>query len=254
MKLYYCKTINNFGDELSPIIVKNMANRLFPFTSYITRGKLLAVGSILKALRPNDTVWGTGAMYDEPIKPPPNVKWLAVRGPLTRNLIEDEVPEVYGDPALLMPKFYMPKQINHKKYKIGLIPHIIDKKLFSQVAANSIKFIDLNDNPYKVIDEMNQCESVISTSLHGIIVAEAYGIPAAWLRVSDNIKGGDFKFNDYFLSTGRDKQEVVDYRKTMNNINIFRIAKEILPTPTINTEALEEAFNIEFNPDPKDFL
>lgn len=253
MKLYYCKSIDNFGDNISPFIIRSMLGKSMPFTSYITRGKLLAVGSILKALRENDTVWGTGAMYDEPIIPPNGVKFLAVRGPLTRDRIQAEVPEVYGDPALLMPKFYQPKT-RKKNYKIGVTPHIIDHHLFEGVSASNIKMISLKGDPRGIIDQMVQCETIISTSLHGIIVAEAYGIPAVWLRVSDNIKGGDFKFNDYFLSTGRDKQKPQDYRKTINNLNIFRLARLTLPEPKIDTTQLEEVFNTEFRADPKEFL
>ncbi len=247
-KLYYNRNGNNFGDMLSPILVGYMAKEEQRFTSYITNGKLLAIGSILKALKENDIVWGTGSMYDQEIISPPNVEWLAVRGPLTRNLIDAEVPNVYGDPALLMPKFYTPKKINGNiKYRIGIAPHTIDYYLFKDLHSPNINVIDLTMPPLKVIDELNKCETIISTSLHGIIVSEAYNIPCTWLRVSDNIKGGNFKFNDYLLSTGRQATEPVDYRKTLNSVNIYRIAKETLDKPIINTDALEKAFYRRFN-------
>ena len=51
---------------------------------------------------------------------------------------------------------------------------------------------------------MTACAYIVSSSLHGICVAEAYGIPAVWVRLADNIVGGEFKFRDYYASTGRD--------------------------------------------------
>jgi hypothetical protein len=45
--------------------------------------------------------------------------------------------------------------------------------------------------------------ATLTTSLHGIITADALGIPNHWLRVSENVFGGDWKFLDYFSAVGR---------------------------------------------------
>jgi len=107
-----------------------------------------------------------------------------------------ECPEIYGDPALLLPLFCKPKE---KEYKIGIVPHYKDYK---QVSANYKKYKIINvvnKNPLNVAKEISSCEYIISSSLHGIIAAHAYGIPAARVTFS-KIYGDGSKFEDYCAS------------------------------------------------------
>ena len=239
----YCKTERgNFGDELTPIILNWISDRPIEYVSYAEKGKLLSLGSIMTRWKENDIVWGTGTMYDKDIVAPKGVKVLAVRGPLSKQKIKGvEVPEVYGDPALLMPKIYTPKQLP-KRYKVGIIPHYVDQDRFMISDPNTL-IINVGDNPLSIIDQINSCDIIVSSSLHGIIVSEAYGVPAVWLQVSDKVLGGDHKFNDYFLSTGRTIRKpirVVDFK--INSKMINSIIQAPLPKPTINTDALEASF------------
>jgi pyruvyltransferase len=48
-----------------------------------------------------------------------------------------------------------------------------------------------------------ECEKIISSSLHGLIISDAYGIPNARVNVSNKLFGGDFKFIDYYKSVDR---------------------------------------------------
>jgi hypothetical protein len=48
----------------------------------------------------------------------------------------------------------------------------------------------------------------VSSSLHGIIVAHAFGIPAAWLRWSDKLSGDGVKFRDHAALVGLSMQPV----------------------------------------------
>ena len=52
----------------------------------------------------------------------------------------------------------------------------------------------------KVISEIVESEKIISSSLHGIILAETYKVPALLLLEKGK---SQFKYEDYYFSTGR---------------------------------------------------
>lgn len=110
----------------------------------------------------------------------PLKKVHAVRGPLTRNLILSqgiECPEIYGDPGLLVSKIYKPNF--KKKYKLGLIPHYVDKEnkyvnYLKNKYPNEVLVIDIQSSFKNVIDNINKCEMIASSSLHGVITAQMH--------------------------------------------------------------------------------
>lgn len=124
----------------------------------------------------------------------------AVRGPLTASVLSNngfDCPKVYGDPAILMPLFYQPN-INKQPGKVLIIPHFSKVDKYSQEFEN---VIDTRTNKWEwFIDEIVSAEKVISSSLHGIILAESYGIPTVMLN---DYPGDRFKYDDYYQSTGR---------------------------------------------------
>lgn len=193
---------NNAGDMISRPILEALGMEV-DLVNRNKRGKLLATGSIMTALRDGDTVWGSGCIRDKEIKAPPASEFLAVRGPMTRKLIKGaHISAVYGDPGLLLPLIYHP--VVAKRHKLGILPHYIDKVA---VDSSTGHLIDIQASWQTVIDEILSCERVVSSTLHGIVFCEAYGVPVTWAKYSDNIFGGAFKFQDYFLGTGRKNQE-----------------------------------------------
>lgn len=80
---------------------------------------------------------------------------------------------------------------------------------------------------------------VISSSLHGIIAAEALGVPAVWMEMSDAVEGKGLKFYDYFLGSGRQRSDavVLNWR---NGISFTGIHP--LPPPAFNVTAMLNAF------------
>lgn len=203
---------SNFGDTSVPYMLGKLGVP-FIFTHHTVEKKTLMTGSILGVgSRKDSIIWGTGIMWDN-IKPLNNCNYLAVRGPRTleklHNIGVDTSNIVMGDPALLLPKAFQPK--TEKKYKLGIIPHIVDIDLVNKhMKANPEKFknsilIDPNTNTRQIeyfITKVNECEKIVSTSLHGIICAHAYGIPAKWMKVQDKLAGDGVKFQDYFESVG----------------------------------------------------
>lgn len=201
---------NNFGDVLNPwLIHKLTGKKAIPIKAlYYAKNHFFVIGSILSRASKYTTVWGTGFISANSHCREKPLKVLAVRGPKTRQILLNDgidCPEVYGDPALLLPKIYYPKIT--KKYKLGIIPHYIDKKnewLSAIKNDPEIKIINIQENnPLVFIDELLSCEKVASSSLHGIIVADAYEIPSVWIEFSDKVFGNGFKFLDYFASVKR---------------------------------------------------
>ena len=209
----------NWGDDINYWFFREiMRDRLVSYdwsllTQWLRRPYITGIGSILTLFdMENSIVWGTGIISSsDKVVGKPN-KVLAVRGPLTRRrLIEQgiECPTVYGDPALLLPRYYMPN--TRKKYKLGVIPHYSD---FSNPHLDCLRldkdvlFIDVAHYGHWLdfIDQVCSCEAIASTSLHGLIISEAYGIPNVWIKVKGSELQDDFKFHDFFLSLGRDRE------------------------------------------------
>lgn len=241
-------TNRNYGDALGlwlPQLLGINAGRVLPkrfvFARQYARGtNIQMVGSTLGDVDEHSVVCGAGAVSaDQRAKGVPQ-KIVSVRGPLTRDILLSQgidCPAVYGDPAMLLPLFYTPAQVV-KKHRIGLIPHYVDKDnaIVQRLARNSdVHCIDillprnrslrLNIERYwrQWIDDLCSCECVVSSSLHGLIIAEAYGIPTLWAKFSDNINGNDFKYYDYYKSFNTPPQ-IIDFRYELN-VNIEFILK-----------------------------
>jgi hypothetical protein len=170
------------------------------------RHKYLVAGSVISYAGTGCTVWGAGVINrDDPVSP--RARLLAVRGPLTRSRAIEcgaSCPEVYGDPALFLPRLYSPRVSGRSG--VGIIAHFSDKpRLYaSSRFSTGLRLIDIQDPVESVIDQIASCEFVASSSLHGIIASHAYGVPAVWIKFRDLPGGDDSKFHDYFLSIGQE--------------------------------------------------
>ncbi len=209
LKAFWLKRTQNFGDSLNPILLNELSGKPVQWVkSYSPELHYITIGSILESATKDTIVWGVGFVSQESHCFEKPQKICAVRGPKSRKkLIEDGIvcPEVYGDPALLLPRFYSPSI--KKTHKLGIIPHFVDKELpwFNTINQNDeVKIIDIqNPDIFAFVDEVLSCEKIISSSLHGIIISDAYRIPSLWVEFSKGVIGDGFKFSDYFLSVGR---------------------------------------------------
>ena len=73
---------------------------------------------------------------------------------------------------------------------------------FVENGKGKVKLINLVDygQCLDIIEQITSCEFIISSSLHGLIVSDAYGVPNVWAEFSDNIWGNGFKYRDYYAS------------------------------------------------------
>lgn len=200
----------NWGDALSPLLSSLISgkdvNHINPWDNSNTF-RYYVIGSIIPPSSPNSEIWGSGIIKETNYINVIPKKIHSVRGPLTREIFLKngiDCPEVYGDPALLYPRFYNPKI--EKKYKYGVIPHYVDQNspwVNKQKERDDVLIINILDPINKVVDDIKQCEIILSSTLHGIICADSYNIPSYWVELSDKVIGDGFKFRDYFLSVGR---------------------------------------------------
>lgn len=208
----------NLGDILNPYVVEKVTGRP---PRFVSRGQgILAIGSTIRFAQKGTMVWGTGCSRRSQVLCP-DANYAAVRGPITLQLLKQagvvELPEVMGDPALLLPRWYNPTV--EKAYKLGIIDHVTFDNPTAPVQpiSDDVLRISLARVGYaeieKFIDELLSCEKIISSSLHGIIIAAAYGIPVQYATRSRSMRGisGDgMKFEDFFLSIGEKVQTAID--------------------------------------------
>lgn len=210
LRIFWPKTPHpgNLGDVLTPWLVKQISGEWPRHCTAGKRNSHLAIGSILRFAAAGVQVWGSGAMRRAD-RHSDQAVYHAVRGPYSRDLVQrdgGQCPAVYGDPAILLPRFHAEKI--GKTHRLGIVPHYVDHAAAEAAYGNlpDTRVINvLRKNPLEVIDEIRACEAVVSSSLHGLIIAASYGIPAAWIGcVGENRLSGDgTKFADWFASVGR---------------------------------------------------
>ena len=199
----------NLGDYLSEVVCEYMlSEKSLDFSDPTVGTKhLMAIGSILGGRGDFDAVvWGSGIMSFSAVcvlyrrKLYQKLDIRAVRGPLTGAALQQigiPCPAVYGDPAVLMPRIY-PKTVVTSE-KVIYIPHYLENNPDSECPCERL---DIKTEDYKgFIDQMCTAGKVISSSLHGIILAEAYGIPAVFLNLNRDRE--ILKYFDWYFSTGR---------------------------------------------------
>lgn len=218
----------NFGDDLNVYLFEELTGKKvlkYDEFFHISKSNYIGIGSIIEwCSTPHSIVWGSGAMYGDKNKKIKLSSVKALRGKYTKRYLEGcgiKCPDVFGDPALLLPLVYNPNNVI-KKYRYGIVPHFIDLNSpsvqeFSKL-QDDVLIINLQkyNDWHEVINLFLSCENIVSSSLHGLIIADAYKIPNVRISFSNNILGGDFKYKDYFSGIGRPYQDGIDCSKLIN--------------------------------------
>lgn len=195
------RAVNNFGDILGPLLVERVLGDWDVSTQH-GAGRLVTVGSIMHMARAGDVVWGTGINGKKSLERQAQVDLdiRAVRGPTTRRILSDmgmNVPAVYGDPALLWSK-YWPRETyaSEPTQGVGIVPNLHDWPRYKHDPRAINPIGDVHD----VIGRIARCDFIVASSLHGIVIAEAFGIPA---RLIPPATEPIHKYLDYYGGTGR---------------------------------------------------
>jgi pyruvyltransferase len=198
----------NFGDRLADIIARQMLalHGLSLDDEVIRQERLFTVGSVLHFTKTGDHIWGTGWNGKIPEKEfkARGLKVHGVRGPLTAEFLRGhkiEVPEIYGDPALLIPHIFKNRFKPSPEKDYVFVPNLHDLQLVSNLDNVVSPLWGWNT----VVEAILKSKLVLASSLHGLIVAEAFGIPARYVRLSQT--EDLFKYKDYYLGSGRVESE-----------------------------------------------
>lgn len=264
IKLIYEDIAKNFGDILNITLLENF------FYKEVTKGRihnadLIMIGSMLNTIiyekksyknfrhkqkNPLLNIYGSGFIQ------PPNskneyllrkVKVHALRGKLSKARLEKILNKkleniVLGDPGLLSCKLVDKSKIE-KKYSLGIIPHNYDK---SNLLNNSLlenipnsKIISVHDDPIQFLININECETILSSAMHGLIAGDSFGIPNCRLVLSDKLEGGDYKFNDYYSVFNNSNHLKIDLYNYESIINLKEIPKFIKQKYIDRTKEIE---------------
>lgn len=190
----------NFGDELGATILRKLGYKVNRVA--FTKAEVLLTGTMLdpaETKNPSAIVLGTGSGHTHKSKHSFTV--LAVRGKLSaRNLRAGKVP--LGDLGLLASRIW-PK--SPAKYNIGVVRHYVDQNKYP--FADIV--IDATEKPEDVVTKISSCRVILSSSLHGLIVADSYGIPNMRLARSDVITG-DWKWMDHKTAMVKPVNDIQD--------------------------------------------
>lgn len=204
IKLNYCIE-NNAGDSFNKQFINDYFNKSVAKHTVGNSEHYLFCGSILSRANRNSIIIGAG-LISEDIKFKPFKKLVGCRGKLTLDRLKTIdaklTPSFLGDPGLMVNEIFDSSDGNSecKSEIIGVIPHFVDYEKALQLLGNDRRFMIINiKQDYKdVCNDILKCKVVLSSSLHGLIFSDGLSVKNNWIKFSDKIVGGDFKFRDYY--------------------------------------------------------
>lgn len=208
---------NNFGDNLNNELIKRISKKPCVYHPERTVPHYIVCGSIIQESTENTTVWGAGFGHSADIaQMNKEANIVMVRGKKTAELLEMEF-DIYGDPALLCPMYF--EGHNNKVHNVSILPHWRDY----EYCLNNFDFniIDPFQPVDKVIYDICASYKVISSSLHGLILSDSYGVPNRWIDFGNDIGGDGIKFRDYYSTTNNeDTEPATDIVEAVNECKI----------------------------------
>ena len=257
----------NVGDYLAFYFLNRLFSGLrLEADVYRLVGSVIAPGVIAsdvdRSARQDSTriaFWACGCREDRPL--PKNLLQHAhvfgVRGPLTRAVLGLPLDTPLGDPALLLPLLHAPRPSALSKGKTIFIPHIRDMLDETPARLLELSQADILVSPIidsslaaveEFIDTVCSAAFVIAGSLHGAIIACAYGVPYSFFdtgHVDQPFKWRDFAHSidigTHFPRSRRDAelvyQNFIEGRVTRPPLAPLLGCAPLLPRPEIIARA-----------------
>lgn len=241
VKVYYWKKKMNFGDLLTPSLLK-----YFGYTPIYSKPKqgtqLISTGSLIEHIDADfdGYILGTGAINAKTVNTFPNAKILGLRGKYSKKNLNGERDIILGDPGIISSVLLNSR--SEKKYLIGIVPHFSDlnNSIVHDLVnkyPSEIALIDVRNYPEQVLSEMDECRHILSSSLHGLICADSLRIPNKWIKLSQ-LLGDDFKFKDYysvydyepeplFIDGDETPEELITYTRLQDSGKIQKIQDDL---------------------------
>lgn len=239
IKLFWWRNIEhgyiNFGDEITGTIIKKIFGYRSEYAT-IEECELIGAGSLLEMAerRKSDNivkVWGSGYIEEKRTDSIlDKIEFYAVRGKNSRDRVgEKNAGIALGDPGLLASLVY--ERAKYRTKKIGVVVHYADFDLpIVKKILHDPRFLLINplDTPERVAQNISSCKFVFSSSLHGLIFADSFKIPNIHVKLSDNLKGGAYKFQDYYSSVGKG-YVAADVNMLFDNEYINTLERDYVP-------------------------
>lgn len=204
------RSLSNFGDQLSPQLVSSLTGERVRWARP-AYADMVAVGSVLEPfLLPRQhsgsvRVWGTGLR-----SPRVDIRSLtdtaldlrAVRGHLTRAALHLPASTPVGDPGLLASELITPRATNRRS-GIAIVPHFSDvnrrapRAWLRQQAKHGAQIALPSESTRCVLGKIASADYVLTSGLHGLVLADALGKPSTLLRIDPSRVEPWDKFADY---------------------------------------------------------
>jgi hypothetical protein len=276
----------NLGDAASAVVVAAISG-LAPahrnLDTDVTR--MAAIGTIGQNLRFGEVhLWGTGVdagrrafgTLTQAFAAAPKTEYVvhATRGPLSRRtLIEAglHAPAIYGDGAWFLPRIVRPPAETERRYELGVIPHISELAELTTGAtprgaryggggSDGVRIISTLHPPNwagfrSKMQELLSCKRIVSNSFHGMLIADAFGIPNAYFApraggaqrasIQSEAGGVNHRFRDFYLGAGL--SEVPSFAQPLDTATpwdrVIRAVDELwAPVSHARQEAFFDAF------------
>jgi pyruvyltransferase len=197
IRAYWWNEVPNLGDVLGPMVLRSLGFEVIWTGSHYA--EWIVGGSVLERFpdRPV-TVWGSGRFSLSRPKPDlSQARVLALRGDLTaRNVSGLDHDPALGDPGLLADRLVKRSRTPDRAEVI--VPHWSDGTMARLYPDHPV--VDVTGDPMMALQQIADASGVIASSLHGIVLADAFGLPRRWEPCSACIP--PFKFYDYASTVG----------------------------------------------------